>query len=166
MNLILTAVSVPPSNHLAVSGSYPSDGDGEADGAGSVSDEDAAGEALGEGDASVLAFFFAGVGDAEAVPASFFFAVVEEVELADVPVFFAVVAVAVVDFLPVVVALVVVADVSLLCAQDAMRPIAAETAMKGNRNFFIRDVVFARECSACGQIASIFRKTAPYSGWR
>ena len=62
--------------------------------------------------------------------------------LAAVPVFFAVVAVAVVDFLAVVVALValllvVVADVSLLCAQDARRPIAAETAMKGNTNFFI-----------------------------
>jgi hypothetical protein len=121
--------------------SYPSDGDGEADAAGSVSDEDAAGEALGEGDASVLAFFFGELdGEAEA-PASFFFAVVEEVDVADVPVFFAVVLVAVVDFLPVVVALVVllvVVAVSLLCAQDARRPIAAETAMKGITSFFIR----------------------------
>lgn len=105
-----------------------------------MSDEDAAGDALGEGDASVLAFFFVAVDDAEEVPASFFFAVVEEVAAADVPVFFAVVAV--VDFLAVVVALValllvVVADVSFLCAQDARRPIAAETAMKGNTNFFI-----------------------------
>jgi hypothetical protein len=79
------------------------------------------------------------VDDDEEVPVSFFFAAVEEVELADVPVFFAVVSV--VDFLSVVVALVpvlvVVADVSLLCAQDARRPIAAETAIKGNTNFFI-----------------------------
>jgi hypothetical protein len=87
----------------------------------------------------VLAFFFVAVDDEVEVPASFFFAAVEEVELADVPVFFSVVAV--VDFLPVVVALVallvVVADVSLLCAQDARRPIAAETAIKGNTSFFI-----------------------------
>jgi hypothetical protein len=106
-----------------------------------VSDEDAAGEALGEGDASVLAFFFVVVDDEAEVPASFFFAVVEEVELADVPVFFAGAVVAVVDFLPVVVALVVllvdVADVSVLCAQDARKPIAAETAIKGITNFFI-----------------------------
>ena len=102
---------------------------------------DAAGEALGEGDASALAFFFVELDDEAEVPASFFFAVVEEVELVDVPVFFSVVEVAVVDFLPVVVALVVllavVVDVSPLCAQDARRPIAAETAMKGNTNFFI-----------------------------
>lgn len=104
-----------------------------------MSDEDSFGEALGEGDAS--AFFFVELeGEAE-VPASFFFAV-EEVELADVPVFLAVVAVPVVDFLAVevvalVALLVLVADVSLLWAQDARRPIAAETAIKGNSNFFI-----------------------------
>ena len=88
----------------------------------------------------MLAFFFVAVDDEEEVPASFFFAAVEEVELADVPVFFAVVAV--VDFLAVVVALVVlllvvVAEVSFLCAQDARRPTAAETAIKENTSFFI-----------------------------
>lgn len=87
----------------------------------------------------MLAFFFVAADDEEEVPASFFLVAVEEVELAEVPVFFAVVAV--VDFLAVVLALVellvLVADVSFLCAQDAMRPTAAETAIKENTNFFI-----------------------------
>lgn len=124
---------------------YPSEGEG--DGEASLSDEDAAGELLGEaegdGEASVLAFFFVELDEEDEVvpPSVFFLAVVELVALVEVPVFFAVPAVVVVDFLPVVVALVVllvvVADVSLLCAQAARRPTAAETAMKGNTNFFI-----------------------------
>jgi hypothetical protein len=89
--------------------------------------------------------------DDEAV-ASFFFAVLEEVELADVPVFFAVVAV--VDFLSVVAALVllvVVADVSLLCAQDARRPSAAETAIKENTSFFIGMLCWAETVHRAGK---------------
>ncbi len=128
--------SFNPAVRIILQSSYS---EGEGDGEDSLSDEDAEGEALGDGDASVLAFFFVADDDEEELPASFFLAVVEEAELADVPVFFAVVAV--VDFLAVVEALVVLcvvaADVSFLCAQDARRPTAAETAIKGNTNFFI-----------------------------
>jgi hypothetical protein len=114
-----------------------SEGEGDGDGEDSLSD--AAGELLfeGEGEASVFSdFFLVEVEDeAEVPPVVFFLAVgLELVEEADVPVFLP--PAVVVDFLAVVVLLVEAAD-SFLCAQDAKRPTAMETAMKGRTNFFI-----------------------------
>jgi hypothetical protein len=125
---------------------YPIYSEGEGDGEGEDSLSDASGELLleGEGDASVFSVFFLVEDEEELVPpvVVFFFAVVLElVEVAAVPDFLP--AVVLVDFLVVLALLLEAAD-SFLWAQDAKRPTATETAMKGITSFFIGMMLLAQ----------------------